>query len=166
MPVPMPGSRFAVCAAATLLLAGGPGRSAGALAQTPNPFTDATGLTCTFKALATGNWARGGDVSAKTSTVDFPLEFNNLNVLDGSANAKGNTGNLLITVMLVGGNLHLVVTNTGGLLHLTSVSASESRPGFHKAVHSRHELTESAVIIPGYTSRPEQYLGECAVTKP
>lgn len=135
-----------------------------AQAQT-SPFVEATGLACSFKTLATGNWARGGDPSAKTSAVDFPLEFTNLNTTDGSASWKGNTGNLLITVMLVGGNLHLVVTNTGGLFHLTSVSADESRPGFYKAVHSRHELTESAVIIPGYTSRPEQYLGECAVTR-
>jgi hypothetical protein len=161
----MLGHRFVACTAA-LLLTGGLAWNTSALAQTPSPFTDATGLTCTFKALATGTWARGGDASAKISAVDFPLEFNNLNVLDGSANSKGNTGNLLITVMLVGGNLHLVVTNTGGLLHLTSVSASESRPGFYKAVHSRHELTESAVIIPGFTSRPEQYLGECAIVKP
>jgi len=153
------GRRVAALTAAALLLAG-----AAARAQT-SPFVEATGLTCSFKALATGNWARGGDVSAKTSAVDMPLEFTNLNTQDGSANLKGNTGNLLITVMLVGGNLHLVVTNTGGLLHLTSVSAGESRPGFYRAVHSRHELTETAVVIPGYTSRPEQYLGECAIAK-
>ena len=165
MPVPKLRHRFAACAATAVLLAGMTAHTT-ALAQNPSPFTDATGLTCTFKVLATGTWARGGDASAKTSAVDFPLEFTNLNVLDGSANSKGNTGNLLITVMLVGGNLHLVVTNTGGLLHLTSVSASESRPGFYKAIHSRHELTESAVVIPGFTSRPEQYLGECAIAKP
>ncbi len=28
-----------------------------------------------------------------------------------------------------------------------------------KAVHTRHEYTE--VSLPGYTSRPEQYYGEC-----
>ncbi|MGE0394650.1 MAG: hypothetical protein AB7P67_13875 [Vicinamibacterales bacterium] len=154
-----PRNVVALLGLAVALLTGSP-----AHAQT-SPFVDATGLTCSFKVLSTGNWARGGDASAKTSTVDLPLEFTNLNTTDGSASWKGSTGNLLITVMLVGGNLHLVVTNTGGLFHLTTVSASESRPGFYKAVHSRHELTESAVLIPGYTSRPEQYLGECAITK-
>ena len=154
----LPARHVAALAVATLLLGGA------ASAQT-SPFVEARGLTCSFRVLATANWARGGDVSAKTSAVDMPLEFTNLNTLDGSANLKGNTGNLLITVMLVGGNLHLIVTNTGGLLHLTSVSASESRPGFYKAVHSRHELTETSVIIPGYTSRPEQYLGECAIAR-
>lgn len=134
-------------------------------AQVPSPFTEATGLACTFKVMSTGTWARGGDASMKTTPSDLALEFTGLSVLDGSANLKGMTGNLLITVMVAGGNLHLVVTNTGGLFHLTSVSTDPSRPGFYKAIHSRHELTESAVVIPGFTSRPEQYIGECAVTK-
>jgi len=134
-------------------------------AQGRSPFTEATGLTCAFPVMATGTWARGGDASMKTTASDLSLEFTGLSVLDGSAHRKGMTGNLLITVMVAGGNLHLVVTNTGGLLHLTSVSTDLSRPGFYKAVHSRHELTESAVVIPGFTSRPEQYLGGCAVTK-
>jgi hypothetical protein len=136
-----------------------------AWAQTPSPFTEATGLVCSFTAMATGNWTRGGEPSVTTSPSEMAVEFTNLSVLDGSASLKGVTGNLLITVLPAGAHLHLVVTNTGGLFHLTSVSPSESRPGFYKAIHSRHELTESAVIIPGYTSRPEQYIGECAVTK-
>ena len=101
----------------------------------------------------------------KPSNPDLAVVFNAINAMDGSANLKGGTGNLLITVMLLGGNLHLVVTNPGGQVYLTSVSASESRPGFYRAVHSRHELTETAVVIPGYTSRPEQYIGECAIVK-
>lgn len=139
--------------------------AAGAHAQQASPFLEATGLNCTFKVMSTGTWTKPGEPSITPRPFEMPLEFNNLNALDGSANLKGNTGNLLITVMLLGGNLHLVVSNTGGLLHLTSVSTSESRSGFYKAVHSRHELAETAVIIPGYTSRPEQYLGECAIVK-
>lgn len=135
-------------------------------AQQASPFVEATGLSCRFTVMTTGNWARGtGEPSMKPSTPDLSVEFNNINALDGSANLKGGTGNLLITVMLLGGNLHLVVTNPGGQVYITSVSASESRPGLYKAVHTRHELTETAVILPGYTSRPEQYLGECAIVK-
>jgi hypothetical protein len=133
--------------------------------QQPSPFVEATGLVCTFKALTTGNWTRAGETSMKSSHPNLSVEFNALSALEGSANLKGGTGNLLITVMLLGGNLHLVVTNPGGQLYLTSVSASEARQGFYKAVHTRHELTETAVVIPGYTSRPEQYLGECAIVK-
>ena len=135
-------------------------------AQQASPFAEATGLSCTFTVMTTGNWARGtGEPSMKQSQPALSVEFNALNAMDGSANLKGGTGNLLITVMLLGGNLHLVVTNPGGQVYLTSISASESRPGYYKAVHTRHELTETAVVIPGYTSRPEQYLGECAIVK-
>ena len=135
-------------------------------AQQTSPFLEAAGLSCRFTVMTTGNWARGtGEPSMKQSHPDLPVEFNAVNAMDGSANLKGGTGNLLITVMLLGGNLHLVVTNPGGQVYLTSVSASESRPGYYKAVHTRHELTETAVIIPGYTSRPEQYIGECAISK-
>lgn len=140
--------------------------AAPASAQPTSPFADATGLACTFTVMTTGNWARGtGEPSMKPSNPDLAVVFNAINAMDGSANLKGGTGNLLITVMLLGGNLHLVVTNPGGQVYLTSVSASESRPGFYRAVHSRHELTETAVVIPGYTSRPEQYIGECAIVK-
>lgn len=138
----------------------------GVRAQQTSPFAEATGLSCRFTVMTTGNWARGtGEPSMKQSHPDLPVEFNAVNAMDGSANLKGGTGNLLITVMLLGGNLHLVVTNPGGQVYLTSISASESRPGYYKAVHTRHELTETAVIIPGYTSRPEQYIGECAISK-
>ena len=34
-----------------------------------------------------------------------------------------------------------------------------NQSGKHRAVHSRHEYT--AVSLPGLTSRPEQYYGEC-----
>ena len=135
-------------------------------AQQTSPFFEATGLSCRFTVMTTSNWARGtGEPSMKQSNPDLPVEFNAVNAMDGSANLKGGTGNLLITVMLLGGNLHLVVTNPGGQVYLTRISASESRPGYYKAVHTRHELTETAVIIPEYTSRPEQYIGECAMSK-
>mgnify|MGYP001447821093 CR=1 FL=1 len=140
-------------------------------AQQASPFAEATGLACTFKVMTTGNWARGtGEPSMKQSTPDLAVAFNAVNAMDGSANLKGGTGNLLITVMLLGGNLHLVVTNPGGQVYLTSISASSGTAfprvtHIYKAVHSRHELTETAVVIPGYTSRPEQYLGECAIVK-
>lgn len=151
-----------VCALALTLGIGG----TGAHAQQASPFVGITGLSCRFTVMTTGNWARGtGEPSIKQSNPDLTVEFNAVNAMDGSANLKGSTGNLLITVMLLGGNLHLVVTNPGGQVYLTSVSASESRPGFYRAVHTRHELTETAVVIPGYTSRPEQYLGECAIVK-
>jgi hypothetical protein len=48
-----------------------------------------------------------------------------------------------------------------GPLYTTTVLAKESRDGRLLAIHTRHEYTD--VSLPGFTSRPEMYLGECAV---
>jgi hypothetical protein len=64
-----------------------------------------------------------------------------------------------IIAQLSGGSLHLMQTSRSGAVYITTVYPSESRGGKLKAVHARHEYTE--VSLPGYTSRPEQYYGEC-----
>jgi hypothetical protein len=48
-----------------------------------------------------------------------------------------------------------------GPIYATTVFDAESRDGKLKAVHSRHELTEA--VVPGFTSSPEQYYGECEI---
>jgi hypothetical protein len=48
-----------------------------------------------------------------------------------------------------------------GALYVTTVFNTESRPGKLQAVHTRHEYTP--VSVPGFTSRPEQYYGDCDV---
>lgn len=136
-----------------------------ARAQAPVSLTDVTGLACEFSTITTGNWTKAGEASITPAPSTLTVEFNSINTTEGSANLKGGTGNLVITLMLLGGNLHLVVTNPGGALYLTTVTPAEARPGRYRAVHTRHELTETAVVIPGYTSRPEMYLGDCALMK-
>jgi hypothetical protein len=39
----------------------------------------------------------------------------------------------------------------------------ETRAGRLQAVHTRHEYT--AVSLPGFTSRPEQYYGDCEAAR-
>jgi uncharacterized protein YjbI with pentapeptide repeats len=46
------------------------------------------------------------------------------------------------------------------LLHTTTVLAREARDGRLLAVHTRHEYTD--VRLPGFTSRPEMYIRDCA----
>jgi hypothetical protein len=46
-----------------------------------------------------------------------------------------------------------------GVLRITTVFDKQNSPGKFKAVHARHEYTD--VSLPGFTSRPEQYYGEC-----
>jgi hypothetical protein len=49
-----------------------------------------------------------------------------------------------------------------GPLYTTTVIARESTGGRFIAVHTRLEYTD--VSLPNITSRPEMYVGDCAVT--
>lgn len=49
-----------------------------------------------------------------------------------------------------------------GALYVTTVFNQETQAGRLQAAHTRHEYTP--VSLPGLTSRPEQYFGDCAVT--
>ena len=70
-----------------------------------------------------------------------------------------------ITVRLLGDNLHFLAMNISGSVYLTTVFADrESRAGAKfKVVHTRHEFTQ--MRLTGWTSRPEQYYGQCEVVK-
>ena len=48
-----------------------------------------------------------------------------------------------------------------GPVYTTTVFQKETTGGKLKAVHSRHELFDFA--LPGFTSSPEQYYGECEI---
>ena len=57
------------------------------------------------------------------------------------------------------GTLHLVQAFREGPLYVTTIFPKETRGARLQAVHTRHEYT--LISMPGYTSRPEQYVGEC-----
>lgn len=118
-------------------------------------------LSCGFSAMATGTW-KAGEPVAEIKTAKLLLEFDMIEPQEGSARYTGGDTNLApaeITVQLSGGSLHLMQIGRSGAVYITTVLPSESRGGKLKAVHSRHEYTE--VSLPGYTSRPEHYFGEC-----
>jgi hypothetical protein len=48
-----------------------------------------------------------------------------------------------------------------GAVYVTTIFNSETKNGRLLAVHTRHEYTP--VQLPGLTSRPEQYYGDCQV---
>lgn len=121
----------------------------------------AKSLSCVFSHLATGTW-KAGEPVAEVKTAKLLLQFDMIEAQEGSARYTGGDSNLSpaeITAQLSGGSLHLMQTGRSGAVYLTTVYPSESRGGKLKAVHARHEYTE--VSLPGYTSRPEQYYGEC-----
>lgn len=120
----------------------------------------ASRIECRFDVVATGRWeddAPGADVaSAELETVFFDI-----NVEEGTADAEGDFGATFIVVRHAGGYLHFMQMSDAGPLHLTTVLAQETADGRLKAVHTRHEYSRTA--LPGFTSRPEMYVGDCAL---
>jgi hypothetical protein len=134
-------------------------------AQVPNPssarLSKVTQLTCQFPTMATGTW-KGGVPEAATKPAKLAVAFTSIDTQDGTAEVVGDAGKAHITVRLVGAYLHLMHMDPYGAMYVTTVMATETRGGKLQAVHTRHEYTP--VSLPGLTSRPEQYYGECAVT--
>ena len=122
----------------------------------------AKSLDCRFTALATGTW---DDTTAKpkatVSTTKLEAKFVDINVDEGTAEASGDFGKSFISVRYTNGYLHLMQISDAGPLRVTTVLAQESTKGRFKAVQTRHEYT--SVSLPGFTSRPEMYIGDCAV---
>ena len=84
--------------------------------------------------------------------------------VDGAtAEAVGPYGASNIIVRQTGYYLHLVQMFREGPLYTTTVIDRETTNGKLMAVHTRHEYTDAS--LPGYTSRPEQYYGECEVER-
>jgi len=117
-------------------------------------------VTCRFPISATGTWKKG-EPQAEVKPAELSLRFESINPDEGTARAIGNFGPSDIIVRLSLGTLHFVQVFNEGPLYTTTVFPKETRPGKLQAVHTRHEYTE--VSLPGFTSRPEQYYGECEV---
>lgn len=118
-------------------------------------------IECSFTTLATGTWE--DDVPNVTvEPVDVEAVFFDINVGEATAEAESDFGASFIVVRYALGYLHFMQMSGAGPLYLTTVLAQESKDGRLKAVQTRHEYTQT--IIPGFTSRPEMYVGDCAVT--
>ena len=135
-----------------------------AAAQAPNApaarLVKAKALECNFSMLATGTWTDGKPV-ASTKAATLTVSFASIDTQDGTADAAGDSGKAHITVRLVGNYLTLMQMDAYGALYVTTVFSTETKNGRLQAVHTRHEYTP--VQLPGITSRPEQYYGDCAV---
>lgn len=120
----------------------------------------ASRLDCTFSTLAMGDW----DDPATTVEVtpsEFELSFFDIDVEEGTAEAEGQFGSSYIVLRYQSGYLHLMQMLGAGPLRLTTVLAQELEDGRFMAIHTRHEY--SPTILPGFTSRPEMYVGGCIV---
>jgi hypothetical protein len=121
----------------------------------------ATRVDCSFTALAQSSWDDDAP-SAAVEPAELEAAFFDINTSEGTAEAEGRFGATFIVVRYSHGYLHFLQMSDAGPLHVTTVLAQESASGRMKAVHTRHEYTPT--ILPGFTSRPEMYVGDCAVT--
>lgn len=122
----------------------------------------AKSIRCTFPLNATGTWKKDGVPEAAVNTSKLVLMFDSINVDEGSAQLRNGTAGSEIIVRSAEGYLSFIQSFRTGPLYTTTVFDKETTGGKFKAVHSRHEFF--TVALPGATSSPEQYYGECEVT--
>ena len=120
-----------------------------------------TAADCTFPVLATGTWT-DGEPSAEATTSDLSFRFEAIDTEDSTAEAVGRFGVSHIITRLSGQYLHFMQIFQAGPLYTTTILNQETRDDTFLAVHTRHEYTQ--ISLPGFTSRPEQYYGECELT--
>ena len=154
--------RFVVALVALQLISSG--RTAGAQpgSGTRGRLASATTLRCSFPLLVTGDWTNG-EPQAESKPAKLSFTFSGVDAQDGTAEADLGYGPSHIIVRLAEGSLHFIQVGSAGPVYLTTVFDQESRPGKLKAVHTRHEYTP--VKVAGFTSRPEQYYGECEIVQ-
>lgn len=131
-----------------------------------NPLQDlleqATRLECRFSALGNAEWEDGAP-SIELADADLEVVFFGIDIDEGTAEVEGRYGGQsYIVVRYSMGYLHLMQMFGAGPLYVTSILAQESQDGRLMAVQNRVEY--STVSLPGFTSRPETYVGDCAVS--
>ncbi|MGH8613140.1 MAG: hypothetical protein ACREYF_14265 [Gammaproteobacteria bacterium] len=133
-----------------------------AYAQKPpsNSLVTATRIDCVFPLLATGTWT-SGEPRAEVKPAKLSFAVDSINTQESTARAVGTFGPVEIIARLSSNTLHLLQVSNDGPMYMTTVFNKVTRDGKLQAVHTRHEYTE--VVLPGFTSRPEQYYGECTV---
>ena len=132
-------------------------------------LADVKRLKCAFTQKALGTWDKQLAPMIENLPAKLSIVFDAIDTQDGTANVMDVTapdaGAPHITVRVLANNLHFLAMNISGSVYLTTVFADrESRTtGNFKAVHTRHEFTPTRLT--GWTSRPEQYYGQCEVLK-
>jgi len=144
------------------LLALGTAQPAGAQSrQLQNRLESATRVVCTFSALAMADW---DDATPKATieSAEVEVEFHDINVDEGTAEAGGDFGDSFISVRYSHGYLHFMQISDVGPLYVTTILAQESVDGRLKAIQTRLDYPASS--LPAIATRPEMYVGDCEVT--
>ena len=125
-------------------------------------LADARSLDCTFTLIATGTWTDGAP-EADLDASELSFRFEAIDTQEATAEVIGPFGPSHIITRLTGDYLHFLQMFSSGPLYSTTIFDRETVDGKLMAVHTRHEYTDVSLI--GFTSRPEQYYGDCAPTR-
>ena len=120
-------------------------------------------LRCTFPRTAVGTWKKDGTPETAARAATLVLRFDSVDTDAGTAQLKNGAVGSEVTVRLAEGYLPFMQAFRTGPLYTTTVFEAGASGGRFKAVHSRHEFFATA--LPGATSSPEQYYGDCEVPK-
>ena len=145
---------------ATVLAAATGSGHASALAIEQTTLSQARALKCDFPLHAAGTWV-DGVAQAEVKRSSLSVRFESIDALNGAATAVGAFGSTDVIVRLAPGRLHLMQIDSSGALNVTTVFNKATVGGRVMAVHTRHEFTD--VSLPGFTSKPEQHYGDCAI---
>jgi len=158
--------RAAMLFSAVLPLASGllpPGLTTSAGTQVRDPTERLSGartVRCEFSTMASGDW-KDGVPQGTIKPAKMSLRFENVDTDGGTAQAIGQFGPSTVNVRVATSSLHFLQSFRDGPLYVTTLMGRPAPDGRMPAVHTRHEYTD--VSLPGYTSRPEQYYGLCAI---
>jgi hypothetical protein len=130
-------------------------------AAAQGPLASAQSLRCSFSRSAVGAWSKEGTSDAAVKPATLVLRFDSIDADGGTAQLRSGQVGSDVTVRLAEGYLHFMQAFRTGPLYTTTVFSAGAIGGKFKAVHSRHEYF--TVPLPGATSSPEQYYGECEV---
>jgi hypothetical protein len=123
----------------------------------------ATGLRCSFSTLVKGQWRSDGSPDISPGTASLILRFEGIDTDAGVAELRTGSMTSELIVRASAGYLNFLQVFRTGPMYTTTVFDAGSRGGKFKAVHSRHEYLDPP--LPGGTSTPEQYYGECEVDR-
>jgi hypothetical protein len=129
------------------------------------PLANVKSIKCTFTLMAVGTWGdKGPDVKVKApDAANREMQFDSINADEGTAELQGVYGKSDIIVRYQEPYLHFIQSFLDGHLYTTTVIEKKTAGGKFKAMHSRHEFTDFALV--GFTSSPEQYYGDCEILK-
>jgi hypothetical protein len=133
------------------------------IAMAQGRIATAKSLRCRFSLSATGRWESDGTARSAVAAARLTLLFEAIDADDGTARLRNGAVSSDVVARQSGGYLHLMQIFKTGAMYTTTVFDQDATRGAFRAVHSRHE--SFTVPLPGATSAPEQYYGECQIVE-